>query len=112
MGRVDPGNRAEMRSGDGSGIRHTSYVETPALVQLTWDTTQCQSRVQPDYLSCRVNKAWGTVALPLLSRLYVRKKDLPAIDRKHRPAFRTKLELAVELLRWTKPWLDVLNLPI
>jgi hypothetical protein len=58
------------------------------------------------------HKAWGVIALPLLSRLYVRKKDLPGIDPKHRPAFRTKLELAVELLRWAKPWLDPLNLPI
>jgi hypothetical protein len=58
------------------------------------------------------HKAWGTIALPLLARLYVRKKDLPGIDPKHRPAFRTKLELAVELLRWVKPWLDLLNLPI
>lgn len=49
--------------------------------------------------------AWGVVALPLLSRLYVRKKDLPGIGPKHRPAFRTKLELAVELLRWAKPLL-------
>jgi hypothetical protein len=56
--------------------------------------------------------AWGVVALPLLARLYVRKKDLPGIDPKHRPAFRTKLELAVELLRWAKPWLDLLKLPI
>lgn len=58
------------------------------------------------------HKAWGTIALPLLARLYVRKKDLPSIDPKHRPAFRTKLELAVELLRWVKPWLDLLKLPI
>jgi hypothetical protein len=56
--------------------------------------------------------AWGVVALPLLARLYVRKKDLPAIDPKHRPAFRTKLEMAVELLRWAKPWLDLMELPI
>src|SRR6476620_11800749 len=56
--------------------------------------------------------AWGVVALPLLSRLYVRKKDLPDIDPKHRPEFRTKLELAVELLRWVKPWLGLLELPI
>src|SRR5579875_2718794 len=56
--------------------------------------------------------AWGVVALPLLSRLYVRKKDLPTIDPKHRPAFRTKLELAVELLRWAKPWLGLLKLPV
>jgi hypothetical protein len=56
--------------------------------------------------------AWGVVALPLLARLYVRKKDLPVIDPKHRPAFRTKRELAVELLRWAKPWLGLLGLPI
>src|SRR3984957_18345552 len=42
--------------------------------------------------------AWGVIALPLLARLYVRKKDLPGIDPKHRPELRTKLEMAVELL--------------
>jgi hypothetical protein len=56
--------------------------------------------------------AWGVVALPLLARLYVRKNDLPGIDPKHRPEFRTKLELAVELLRWAKPWLGLLGSPI
>ena len=56
--------------------------------------------------------AWGVVALPLLARLYVRKKDLPGIDPKHRPEFRTKLELAIELLRWAKPWLGLLGVPI
>jgi DDE superfamily endonuclease len=56
--------------------------------------------------------AWGIVALPLLARLYVRKKDLPKIDPKHRPEFRTKLELAVGLLRWARPWLGLLGLPI
>jgi hypothetical protein len=56
--------------------------------------------------------AWGVIALPLLARLYVRKKDLPSIDPKHRPAFRTKLELAVEMLRWAKPWLALLGKPI
>jgi hypothetical protein len=56
--------------------------------------------------------AWGTIALPLLARMYVRKKDLPGIDRKHRPEFRTKLELAVELLRWAKLWLGLLGKPL
>jgi len=56
--------------------------------------------------------AWGVVALPLLARLYVRKKNLAGIDPKHRPEFRTKLELAVDLLRWAKPWLGLLGLPI
>jgi hypothetical protein len=59
-----------------------------------------------------VHPAWGVVALPLLARLYVRKKDLPSIDPKHRPPFRTKLELAVELLRWARPWLGLLGLPV
>ena len=58
------------------------------------------------------HKIWGTIALPLLARLYVREKDLPGIAPKHRPVFRTKLELAVELLRWAKPWLEILNKPI
>jgi len=56
--------------------------------------------------------AWGVIALPLLARLYVRKVDLPGIDPKHRPAFRTKLELAVELLRWAKIWLGLLGKPL
>jgi hypothetical protein len=56
--------------------------------------------------------AWGTLALPLLARLYVRVKDLASIDPPHRPAFRTKLELAVELLRWAKLWLGLLGKPL
>jgi hypothetical protein len=54
------------------------------------------------------HKAWGVIALPLLARLYVRKKDLPGIDPKHRPEFRTKLEMGVELLRWASTWLGPL----
>src|SRR5690349_24976858 len=56
--------------------------------------------------------AWGGVALPLLSRLYIRAKDLLAIDPTHRPEFRTKLVLAVALLRWAKLWLGLLGKPL
>jgi hypothetical protein len=56
--------------------------------------------------------AWGVISLPLLARLYVRKKDLPGIDPKQRLAFRTQLQLDVELLRWAKPWLTLLRKPI
>jgi len=45
------------------------------------------------------HQVWGVVALPVLARLYVRQKNLPGIPAKHRPAFRTKLEMAVELVR-------------
>ncbi len=58
------------------------------------------------------HKLWGTIALPLLARLYIRKKDLPRIDPKHRPVFRTKLDMAVELLNWVSPLLKSLGKPI
>jgi hypothetical protein len=56
--------------------------------------------------------AWGTIALPLLARLYVRRKDLAGIEPRHRPAFRTKLELAAGLVRWARAWLGHLGKPL
>ena len=56
--------------------------------------------------------AWGVIALPLLARMYVRKKDLPRIDPKHRPEFRTKLAMGVELLRLARWWLRPLGKPL
>lgn len=56
--------------------------------------------------------AWGTLALPLLARLYVRRKDLDRLDPARRPPFRTKLELAVELLRWAARRLEALGKPL
>ena len=59
-----------------------------------------------------VHPQWGTVALPLLARLYVRATDLAGIAPKHRPPFRTKLALAVELVRWAVTWLGHLGKPV
>jgi hypothetical protein len=59
-----------------------------------------------------VHPLWGVVALPLLARLYIRRKDLASIDPQHRPAFRTKLAMAVELMRWAKTWLGSLGQPL
>jgi len=53
--------------------------------------------------------AWGAIALPLLARLYVRRKNLSGIPVAHRPAFRTKLELGVELVAWAVFWLRLLS---
>ncbi|SRR5581483_557049 len=55
---------------------------------------------------------WGVIALPLLARLYVREKNLGGIGPEHRPAFRTKLELAVDLMRWAASWLGFLGKPL
>ncbi len=56
--------------------------------------------------------AWGVVALPLLARLSVRRKDLPGIAARYRPAFRTKLAMAVELVQWAVRWLGHLGQPV
>jgi hypothetical protein len=55
---------------------------------------------------------WGVIALPLLARLYVRQKNLGGIAPSQRPPFRTKLELAVELVRWATCWLGMLGKPL
>src|SRR5947209_5534526 len=47
---------------------------------------------------------WGTRALPLQSQVYIRRKDIAALPADHRVPFRTKLELAVDQLRWLKTW--------
>jgi hypothetical protein len=56
--------------------------------------------------------AWGVIALPLLARLYVRRKNLGSIDMPHRPPFKTKLELAADLMRWAKVWLGFPGKPV
>lgn len=56
--------------------------------------------------------SWGVMALPLLARLYVRAKDLTSIDPWHRPPFRTKLALAVELVQWAVTWLGQWGKPL
>ena len=49
--------------------------------------------------------AWDTLALPLRALLYVRVKDIPKLTKCYPWTFRTKLELAVELVRWLGVWL-------
>jgi hypothetical protein len=43
---------------------------------------------------------WGTIGLPLLALLYVRRKDLSKIPKKFGWTFRTKLAQAVHLVQW------------
>ena len=52
---------------------------------------------------------WGTIALPLLARLYVRIKSLTPVQLRYGWRFRTKLELAAELVEWAAKWLRYLN---
>jgi hypothetical protein len=49
---------------------------------------------------------WGTIALPLQAQLYIRRRDLAKLPPERPRAFRTKLEMAAEQLRWLKPWVE------
>jgi hypothetical protein len=48
---------------------------------------------------------WHTLSLPLRALLYVRAKDVPELAKAYPWDFRTKLELAAELVRWLLVWL-------
>jgi hypothetical protein len=47
---------------------------------------------------------WGVIGLPLRALLYVRKQDVPRVPARQGWAFRTKLELAADLLTWAVGW--------
>jgi hypothetical protein len=48
---------------------------------------------------------WGTLGLPLWALLYVRQKDMAPLRMLYKIKFRTKLELAAQLLDWAVFWL-------
>jgi hypothetical protein len=49
---------------------------------------------------------WGTIALPLQAQLYIRAVTIEQLPPERARPFQTKLELAVEQLRWLKPWVE------
>jgi hypothetical protein len=55
---------------------------------------------------------WVTIALPLAARLYVRMRAMLLLRVLHRWTFRTKLELAAELVEWVARWLQFLGKPL
>ena len=48
---------------------------------------------------------FGVLALPLQALLYVRARDVPQLNKDYPRTFKTKLELAVELVEWLLRWL-------
>jgi len=82
---------------EGAGVHHKPSqgpAGAPFVYGHVWVTLA--------WLAC--HPAWGSVALPLLARLYVRHKDLPKVPPERRPPFQTKLELAGALVRWLAQW--------
>lgn len=54
---------------------------------------------------------WGAIGLPLLARLYVRRKDVDGqlLYFRHKVTFETKLQMAGELVTWAARWLKFLG---
>jgi len=52
---------------------------------------------------------WGAIGLPLRALLYVRSQDCAKLPRWYQVPFRTKLEMAVELVAWLSRWLEFLG---
>lgn len=115
--RIDPAHRILLALDDsptkrygpkveGAGLHHNptpgpsdqKYVYGHIWVTLSLIVRHCQ---------------WGTVGLPILSKMYVRKKNLYRWwTRWRKISFQTKLEQAAELIVWAASWLVRFGKPI
>lgn len=83
---------------EGAGIHHNPTpgpADAKFLYGHVWVTLAAVAR----------HPLWGTIALPLLAKLYVRAKDVPKLMPWYRWTFQTKLEQAAELIEWASGWL-------
>ena len=78
---------------EGAGIHHNP---TPGPADEKW--LYGHNWVALAWLA--THPAWGVIALPLRSMLYVREVDVPKLAEKYDWEFRTKHQLGVELLTW------------
>jgi hypothetical protein len=90
---------------EGAGIHRDPSPgpsNAPYLYGHVWVTLACLA----------AHPLWGTIALPLVARLYVRAKDVPGVPPYRGVTFRTKLEQAAELLGWLKAWVQDGSRPV
>jgi DDE superfamily endonuclease len=59
------------------------------------------------WLAC--HPLWGTIGLPLRALLYVRARDVGKLTPRYGVSFRTKLQMAAELVAWAADWLRYLG---
>jgi DDE superfamily endonuclease len=87
---------------EGAGIHHNPTpgpAEQKYLYGHVWVTLAWVVR----------HACWGTIGLPLLACLYVRRVDLASIVPWYRVKFATKLEQAAALVEWAALWLKILG---
>lgn len=87
---------------EGAGIHHNPTpgpADQKFLYGHVWVTLAWLAR----------HPSWGTIALPLLARLYIRAADVSKLMPCYRWQFKTKLEQAAELVEWAARWLRYLG---
>ena len=89
----------------GAGVHHNPTpgpAGSPYLFGHVWVTLAAVPR-HPD---------WGVIALPLHAHLYVREKDIPHPPAAHARPFRTKLDMAAELITGLKSGTALAHRPV
>jgi hypothetical protein len=89
----DSPTRRYGRHVEGAGVHHNP---TPGPADGEW----LYGHVWVTLAFLAVHPSWGVIALPLWALLYVRQADLPKLRQKRDWQFRTKHQLAVELVQW------------
>jgi hypothetical protein len=82
---------------EGAGLHHNP---TPGPA----DQTYVYGHVRVTLAWLAPHRLWGAIALPLRALLYVRRKDVARLPRHYRWPFRTKLDMAAELVQWAARW--------
>jgi hypothetical protein len=89
---------------EGAGVHHNPTpgpAGAPFLYGHNWVTLAWVAR----------HPLWGAIGLPLLARMYVRRKDIAAqcLTLLRKVTFQTKLVMAAELVEWAATWLRPLG---
>ena len=104
LAKLPIGNRIVLAIDDTPTKRYGPYVEG-AGVHHSPTTTASDSRFLYGHIWVTIavvlrHPLWHVIGLPLRALMYVRKKDMPKISARCNWEFQTKLQLAVELVKW------------
>src|SRR5689334_9465523 len=102
LGLDDTPTKRYGRHVEGAGIHHNPSpgpADQKFLYGHIWVTIA--------WLAC--HPRWGAIGLPLRALLYVRAKDIGRLTALYRIGFRTKLQMAAELVAWAAEWLRYLG---
>jgi hypothetical protein len=77
---------------EGANVHHNP---TPGPADSEWLFGHCWVTIA----AVVKHQFWGSIALPILAKLYVRQVDVPKLPSKHKWEFQTKIQLAIALVK-------------